>query len=402
MNVELNDHQLDAISMMKNGCILCGGVGSGKSRTALAYYYIRQHGKLFPKIMPMIEPKDLYVITTAKKRDTGDWEEEMSHFRIYPSKDRDEYDMRVVVDSWNNIQKYKDIFGAFFIFDEQRAISTGAWGRAFIRIAKRNDWIMLSATPGDNWMDYLPVFMAHGYFHSKWEFMQDHVVLKPFRNYTDIDHYIGEGKLLRLRRDILVDLDATRHTKRHDEAVWVNYNKDLYKKIARERYDPWKDEPITSASGLCYCLRRVANSDESRYSAVLEILEDHPKAIIFYNFNYELGILRCLCYPDGTAVAEWNSHNHQDIPKGSKWVYLVQYTAGAEGWNCTQTDTVIFFSQTYSYKTLEQAKGRIDRLNTPFTDLWYYHLRTRSGLDMGILEALNAKKTFNERRFVGK
>lgn len=380
--LDLNENQKDAVMRMKNGCILCGGVGSGKTRTALAYYDI--HGGL----------KHLYVITTAKKRDSGDWEEEMKPLSMPPES--------FTVDSWNNIQKYKNVRGAFFIFDEQRAVRTGPWGRAFVRIALRNNWIMLSATPGDKWLDYLPVFMAHGYFYSKSEFMREHVVLKPFRNYPEVDHYIGEGKLLRIRRSILVDLDAIRHTVRHDETIKVSYSKEKYRQIAKERFDPWKDEPITSASGLCYALRRVVNSDESRYMAVLEIMEDHSKVIIFYNFDYELSILKSLCYPEGTKIAEWNGHNHEEIPDGDKWVYLVQYTAGAEGWNCVLTDTIIFFSQTYSYKTLEQSKGRIDRLNTPYVDLWYYHLRSCSGIDLAIYEALKAKETFNERSFVCK
>lgn len=380
--LDLNENQKDAVMRMKNGCILCGGVGSGKTRTALAYYDIHGHGK------------HLYVITTAKKRDSGDWEEEMKPLGLSSGS--------FTVDSWNRVQKYRKVAGAFFIFDEQRAVSTGPWGRTFVRIARNNNWIMLSATPGDKWLDYLPVFMAHGYFYSKSEFMREHVVLKPFRNYPEVDHYIGEGKLLRIRRSILVDLDAERHTVRHDEPIKVSYSKEKYRQIAKERFDPWKDEPITSASGLCYALRRVVNSDESRYMAVLEIMEDHPKVIIFYSFDYELAILKSLCYPEGTQIAEWNGHNHEEIPDGDKWVYLVNYTAGSEGWNCVLTDTIIFFSQTYSYKTLEQSKGRIDRLNTPYVDLWYYHLRSCSGIDLAIYEALKAKETFNERSFVCK
>ena len=394
--VTLNDFQKEAVSKMKNGCILCGGVGSGKSRTALAYYYISCGGKLWPEKTRITKPLDLYVITTAKKRDDLDWEHEMLPFVL------DRYNISIKIDSWNNIKKYGNITGAFFIFDEQRAVSYGKWGKTFIRIARRNKWVMLSATPGDKWLDYMPVFIANGYFRDKRDFMQRHVALKPWMSYPVVDHYIDEGKLLKYRRDILVDLDDMRQTVRHDETIWVMYDREKYRDISRNRFDPWNQEPIQSASGLCYALRRVANSDESRFMAVLEICEDHPKVIIFYNFDYELGILKSLSYGPETVVAEWNGHRHERIPNSEKWVYLVQYTAGAEGWNCIQTNAMIFFSQTYSYKALEQSKGRIDRINTPYRDLYYYHLKTRSGIDMAISEALSEKRDFNERRWIGK
>jgi hypothetical protein len=131
----------------------------------------------------------------------------------------------------------------------------------------------------------------------------------------------------------------------------------------------------------------------------MEIFEKHPRIIVFYNFDYELDILKHIYYGENVEIAEWNGHAHQPVPKGEKWVYLVQYTAGCEGWNCITTDTIIFYSQNYSYKVMAQASGRIDRLNTPYTDLYYYHLKSRSGIDLAISRALTEKKKFNERKF---
>lgn len=403
MGIPLYDYQKDALGRMKNGCILCGGVGSGKSRTSLAYYFKQQGGGLdnLEKYEPMRSPKDLYIITTARKRDTLEWEGEMCTFLMSTNPEVNYYKNKIVVDSWNNIGKYSDVRGAFFIFDEQRVVGSGAWVKAFLKIARGNNWILLSATPGDTWSDYIPVFVANGFYKNQTEFKREHIVYRWInRTYPKIDRYIGEGKLLRLRREILVTMDFERQTVAHNEDVYVEYDIPMYKDVMRKRWDPYKDEPIINASGLCYILRRIVNTDDSRQASVLEICEQHPRVIIFYNFDYELDILKGIYYGEDVEVAEWNGHKHQPIPKCRRWVYLVQYTAGAEGWNCIDTDTIIFYSQNYSYKIMQQSAGRIDRLNTPFKDLYYYHLKTRSGIDLAISKALQSKKKFNETKWV--
>lgn len=405
MGISLYDYQLDAIKKMSNGCILCGGVGSGKSRTSLAYYYIQQGGEINPqKYIPMKrrpKPKDLYIITTARKRDTHEWESELIPFLLSTDpKENTYYGNKIVVDSWNNIKKYSEVTGAFFIFDEQRVVGYGSWSKAFIKIAKANDWILLSATPGDKWEDYIPVFLANGFYKNKTEFSREHLVYSRFSKFPKVEKYVGLTRLQRLRNKILIDMEFDRPTISHHEDVYVKYDISKYKDTMKTRWDPYKNEPIQQASGLCYVLRRIVNEHESRQLAVLELFEKHPKMIVFYNFTYELEILKGLYYGDDVTIAEWNGQKHQPVPRNSeRWVYLVQYTAGAEGWNCILTDTIVFFSQNYSYKIMQQSSGRIDRLNTPFKDLYYYHLKTRSGIDLAITRALKEKKKFNERKF---
>ena len=387
---------------MKNGCVLCGGVGSGKSRTALAYYYLCEGGEIgTAEYVPMDDPpKDLYIITTARKRDTLEWEGELSPFLLSTHDDVNLYSNKVIIDSWNNIGKYTEVEDAFFIFDEQRVVGTGAWVKSFYKIAKKNEWILLSATPGDRWEDYRPVFIANGFYKNKSEFDREHIVWNPKVKFPKVDRYLNTGRLIRLRNRILVDMDFKRETISHHEDVYAHYDIQTYKDVMRNRWDPYKNEPIQNASNLCYILRKVVNSDESRQTALLEIFEDHPRIIVFYNFDYELDILKGLYYGENVEIAEWNGHVHQPIPDSDIWVYLVQYTAGAEGWNCIRTDTIVFFSQNYSYKVMLQSAGRIDRLNTPYTDLYYYHLKSRSGIDLAISKALAEKKNFNEGRFV--
>jgi hypothetical protein len=406
MSVKLFDYQIEAVKKMKNGCILCGGVGSGKSLTALSYYYLQNGGDPNSLIggdyIPMDDPpKDLYIITTARKRDTLEWEGELSPFLLSIHPETNLYhNHKVIVDSWNNIRKYVDVTDAFFIFDEQRVIGSGAWVKTFLKIVKNNDWILLSATPGDTWQDYIPVFIANGFYKNRTEFIREHVVYSRFTKFPKVDRYINTGRLLKLRRSILVTMDFKRETIAHHEDVYVSYSVEQYKDVSRTRWDPYKNEPIMNAGGLCYIWRKIVNSDQSRQVAVLEIFERHPRVIIFYNFDYELEILRNLGYGPKVKVAEWNGHKHEPIPKSKSWVYLVQYTAGCEGWNCITTDTIIFYSQNYSYKVMVQAAGRIDRLNTPYTDLYYYHLKSRSGIDLAISKALKEKKNFNETKFV--
>lgn len=387
---------------MKNGCILNGDIGSGKSRTGLYYYFKENGGSIDPDYIPMKhKPKDLYIITTAMKRDSFEWEKELVPYRLSPKPEENQfYGNKVIIDSWNNIKKYTDVKDSFFIFDEDRVTGSGVWVKSFLKIAKNNNWIILSATPGDTWSDYIPVFIANGFYKNKTEFSREHIVYSRFTKYPKVDRYISTGRLLRLRNDILVDLNVVKHTVQHHEDIFVNYDVSKYKDIMRTRWDPYKDEPIQQAAGLCYILRRAVNSDESRQVRLLELLEDHPRAIIFYNFDYELDILMHLAQGTDAEVAQWNGHKHEPVPTGDKWIYLVQYTAGAEGWNCTTTDTIIFYSQNYSYKTMHQAAGRIDRRNTKYTDLYYYHLKTRSGIDLAISQALKKKKKFNENKFI--
>ena len=403
--MELRDYQLEAIGKMKNGCILNGGVGSGKSLTSLSYYYLQNGGSLEflsgKDYIPMPNPpKDLYIITTARKRDTFEWEGELSHFLLSTHDDLNKYDNKVIVDSWNNIQKYKDIEDSFFIFDEQRVVGSGAWVKAFLKIAKKNQWILLSATPGDTWSDYIPVFIANGFYKNKTEFMREHAVFSRFSKYPKIEKYIGTGRLIRQRREILVDMKFERETVQHHYDIYVEYDNKLYKDVMKRRWDIWNDEPIINASGLCYALRKIVNSHESRSTKLLELFETHQKMIVFYNFDYELEILKSLYFGEGVIVAEWNGHKHEPTPTGNQWVYLVQYTAGAEGWNCITTDTIVFYSLNYSYKIMHQSAGRIDRLNTPYKDLHYYYLKSRSGIDLAIERALNDKRKFNESSFI--
>lgn len=401
--ISLYDYQLDAVWRMKNGCILCGGVGSGKSRTSLAYYYQEQGGKLGTKsYVDMQNPRDLYIITTARKRDTKEWEGELVPFLLTTNPDVAYYKNKVVVDSWNNVGKYKDVYGAFFIFDEQRVVGSGAWVKAFLNIARKNKWILLSATPGDTWSDYIPVFVANGFYKNKTEFTREHIVYRWInKTYPKIDHYVDTGKLIRHRNDILVTMDFNRVTVAHHEDVFCSYDISKYKDASKNRWDPYKDEPIINAAGLCYVWRKIVNTDESRQVALLELFEKHPKMIVFYNFDYELDILREVFSNVGCVVGEWNGHLHQPVPTSKQWVYLVQYTSGAEGWNCITTDTIVFYSQNYSYKVMQQAAGRIDRLNTKYIDLYYYHLKSRSGIDLAISRALSQKKNFNEGKYAG-
>ena len=399
--INLYDFQLEAVKKMHNGCILCGDVGSGKSRTSLAYYCMQQNRSgntiVYEKIRQTAE--DLYIITTARKRDTFEWDSELANFRMSTNPENDAFKHSVVIDSWNNIHKYKDVKGAFFIFDEQRVVGRGEWVKSFLKITKVNHWILLSATPGDKWEDYIPVFVANGFYKNRTQFYDEHVIWDPRVSFPKIRGYFNTNRLIRLRDQVLVQMDDQRTTIPHHEDVFVSYDISAYRELTRTRWNPWLEKPIETASELCYAWRKIVNSDDSRQIAVLEILEDHPKAIIFYNFDYELEILREIGYEEGTEIAEWNGHKHDALPTGSKWVYLVQYTAGCEGWNCVTTDTIIFFSQNYSYKVQHQAEGRINRLNTPYQDLYYYHLRSRSGIDLAIHRALMDKKTFNEGAF---
>lgn len=388
----LDQAQLDAVDRIKNGCIVCGGVGSGKSRVGLLYFFRKNGGELRP-FREMSTKQRLVIITTAKKRDSKEWEGELAHFLLSTTEND------ISIDSWNNIKKYQDEAGAFFIFDEDRVTGSGAWVRSFYKITKKNEWIILSATPGDTWQDYGPVFVANGFYKNITEFRREHIVYNSFTNYRKVDRYLGTVRLERLRRKILVDIHYQKHTKSNHIEVITDYDIELYKKTFRNKWNYTTDEPIETANELCIELRRICNCDISRIEAVWNIIREKHRVIIFYNYDCELELLEEMCIVNGIEFAEWNGHRHNDIPDSTEWVYLVQYNA-CEGWNCIETDTMIFYSQNYSYKTMVQAAGRIDRRNTLFTDLYFYHIKSKSSIDCAISRALRSKKKFNERKFV--
>ena len=405
MSLKLDKHQLLAINKLRTGSILNGGVGSGKSRTAIAYYYLKiangqleinGHGEY--KIMQ--RPTNLYIITTARKRDTLEWEEELAPFGLTTNSKLNPGSITIVIDSWNNIKKYVDIKKSFFIFDEQRVVGSGAWVKSFLKIAKNNPWILLSATPGDTWLDYIPVFIANGFYKNRTEFLRRHVVYNQFVKFPKVDRYIETGHLLKLRSKILVDMKYKKHTNQIHKEIRVKYNQKDYNRILKDRWNIFKDKPIKNITELCYSLRQVINSDATRVKAMEQLTKKHNKLIVFYNFNYELYILRDIGKRLKIPTTEWNGHKHEPIPKTDKWLYLVQYTSNAEGWNCIETNAMVFYSQNYSYKIKIQASGRIDRRNTPFEDLYYYTFISPASMDIAIKKALDDKKNFNENKFI--
>lgn len=395
--VELRPHQVEAIKKLSNGKILWGDVGTGKSLTAAAYYMEKE------------APKDVYVITTAKKRNSLDWEKEFIQYGVGTERGATTAGV-LTVDSWNNIGKYEEVRDAFIIFDEQRVVGSGAWTKSFLKLAKSNHWILLSATPGDTWLDYVPVFVANGFYKNRTEFKREHVIYNTYAKFPKVDRYVGTGRLVRLRNQILVEMPYMRETVRDCKDVVVDYDKSIFEKVVKKRWHVYEERPLRDVGELFIVMRKVVNTSPSRIQMVERLMQEHAKLIVFYNFDYELEMLRSLAkgetptfasQKDATekpafALAEWNGHKHEEIPTTDRWIYLVQYTAGSEGWNCIETDAMIFYSQTYSYKQFAQAHGRIDRLNTPYKTLYYYHFTSSAWIDLAIGKALKQKKSFNE------
>lgn len=377
MVAKLYSHQEEALGLLQSGKVLVGGVGSGKSRVGASW------------ALSQANPKKIVIITTARKRDSLEWEGEFAVFGV----DCDD----LTIESWNNVSRFADYTDHVFIFDEQRVVGSGAWVKSFLKISKHNQWILLSATPGDVWLDYVPLFIANGFYRNRTEFSEQHIIWDRFAKYPKVKRYVNTGLLEARRRAILVPMPAERHTRRSRSYISMKYDKEMYESIVKNRVDPWTGEPYKNAGGVCYGLRKCVNSDRSRVDHIRLLANKRKKLIVFYNFDYERDIL--LALRDEFTVAEWNGHNHEPIPATDTWVYLVQYTAGAEGWNCIETDSIVFYSLNYSWKVLEQAEGRIDRINTPFTDLRYFYLLSESGIDSAIREAVRKKGVFNERIF---
>lgn len=375
--IELYPYQRKAVDRLHNGSVLCGKVGSGKSLTGL-FYYMENH-----------IDKPLYIITVAKKRNDREWHRDFEALGIDG-----------VVDSWNNIEKYTDVKDAFFIFDEQRAIGYGKWGMAFIHIARKNNWIMLTATPGDVWMDWMCIFIANNFYRNKTDFVDQHVEYNPYSKFPQIRRYHKTDKLERFRKYLAVPMQDFRTTKLHRKYINADFDKDLYKSVVKSRFNPYTEEPIMNASEFTQVLRRIINTSERRRIHAKQEIMTRDRIIVFYNYTYELDILKDICRELDRAYYQWNGQKHEAIPDAETWVYLVQYTAGAEGWNCITTDTILFYSLNYSYRIMEQSEGRINRVNTSFENLYYVYLKSPASIDDAIERSIRSKKKFNERNWV--
>ena len=375
--IELYPYQRKAVDRLHNGSVLCGKVGSGKSLTGL-FYYMENH-----------IDKPLYIITVAKKRNDREWHRDFEALGIDG-----------VVDSWNNIEKYTDVKDAFFIFDEQRAIGYGKWGMAFIHIAHKNNWIMLTATPGDVWMDWMCIFIANNFYRNKTDFVDQHVEYNPYSKFPQIRRYHKTDKLERFRKYLAVPMQDFRTTKLHRKYINADFDKDLYQTVVKTRFNPYTEEPIMNASEFTQVLRRIINTSERRRIHAKQEIMTRDKVIVFYNYTYELDILKEICQELDRAYYQWNGQKHEAIPDAETWVYLVQYTAGAEGWNCITTDTILFYSLNYSYRIMEQSEGRINRVNTSFENLYYVYLKSPASIDDAIERSIRSKKKFNERNWV--
>lgn len=399
MPITLFEHQKIVLDKLRSGSVLVGGVGSGKSLTALAWYYIMVgQGKMYTQEgtgwSKMKNPKNVYVITTARKRDTLEWKKESQPFFLEKS------GVEMIVDSWNNIHKYEFIRDAVFIFDEQRVVGTGAWVKSFLKITKNNLWLLLTATPGDTWVDYAPVFIANGFYKNFTEFRNRHVVYSRFSKYPKVERYIEIARLIRLRNQILVEMHFVKKTIAHEKVILCPFDRNDQQRIFEDRWNIFEDRPIRDAGEMCRCLRKLVNSDPRRIQEVVKLLEKHDKVIIFYNFDYEWILLLEMCVKLNIPFASWNGHKHEEIPQTERWIYMLQYAAGAEAWECTETNAMILYSRNYSYKQTSQSLGRIDRLNTTFSDLYYYHLSSHSYIDLAITKAYNLKRDFNESRYM--
>lgn len=399
--VTFYSHQEKAIKQLRSGSILCGGVGSGKSRTSLGYFLIKVCYGDF-ECEHIEEPKDLLIITTAKKRDEKEWDRECEVFGLHKDREKSFFGIKVIIDSWNNIKKYINFHDGFVIFDEQKVVGSGAWVKAFYKITSKNQWILLTATPGDSWMDYIPVFVANGYYKNRSSFLFEHAIYDRYSKYPKINRWVDNNKLEWLRKRILVEMPFKKEINKHDIIIPVDYDKILYKTVIRDRWNPYNNKPIESSSELYALMRKITNTDKSRINAILEIIKDHPRLIIFYSFDYELELLNELRNIVDCDIAEWNGHKHESVPDSDRWLYFVNYMSGAEGWECIKTDTIVFYSQQYSYRIAIQSAGRIDRLNTPYTDLYYYWLKSKAWIDVAIGRAISQKKDFNERRHTFK
>lgn len=393
-SIKLKPKQFEACGKLKNGSILMGGVGSGKTFTSI-FWAASQYGASF-----FTKDKPLIVITTAMKRDLielgkdkPDWQSSLEACGI----------TNYIVDSWQNIEKYQHITDSVFIFDEQRVVGYGKWGKAFIRTCwKNNKWILLSATPGDVWMDYMTIFIANKFYRNKTDFTSRHVVWDPYVKFPKVKKYIGTAVLEKYRNQIVVPMEDDRDTTRHRDYLYAEYDAVMLKDLADTRWNPFTDEPILNIAEYTQLVRRIVNTSQDRIRLAEKYITEHDKTIVFYNFNYELEILRDICERNNLLYKEWNGNKHEHIPQEDSWVYLVQYTAGAEGWNCITTDNILFYSVNYSYRKMEQAEGRIDRSNTPFKDLYYIYLTSLAKVDKDILKAVKDKKRFTEAAWAKK
>lgn len=312
--------------------------------------------------------------------------------------------------SWHMLKKWTDkkspqqLANYYFVADELQRCRQGVsslMGRAFLFITKHcKAWTGYTGTPGDNWLQFHPYFIATGKIKNKTEFMRDYTISQqyPFPMVLGFRH---EDTLKGWWRDISYEPDTSEVMSQlpaETHQIMRFPTPKGYKKVLKSS-TTLDGEFLDSNMALYHHLRQMC-ATKQKLDALEDLLSSlSSPLVIFFNYTCEREQILGLAAHMKRKVWRIDGECHE-IPTeetiGQNDIVLCHYLSGSEALNLQFCHYMVFYSPNYSYSISVQAKGRVKRVGQQ-NPMFFYSFLCSDSIEEEVMDCIKQKKDFAEK-----